>query len=97
VEHPVNANQTWTRFLKGQSAMMYGYGFSWIGGVIMMIFWIVILVGIIWGAAYFMQNVSQHSSAAVHGETPLELLKRRYAAGEINREQFEEMKRALGV
>lgn len=30
-------------------------------------------------------------------ESPLEILKGRYALGEISREQFEEMKRVLGV
>ncbi len=34
---------------------------------------------------------------AGHGESTLELLKRRYALGEITREQFEELKRTLGV
>ncbi len=29
-------------------------------------------------------------------ESPLDILKRRYALGEITREQFEEMKRVLG-
>ncbi len=29
-------------------------------------------------------------------ETPLEILKRRYAAGEISREEFERMKQELG-
>ncbi len=30
-------------------------------------------------------------------ESPLDLLKRRYALGEITREQFEELKRTVGV
>ncbi len=30
-------------------------------------------------------------------ESPVEILKRRYALGEITREQFEELKRTLGV
>jgi uncharacterized membrane protein len=47
-----------------------------------------------------------HSAAATpasvsHAEhnalSLLDILKRRYALGEINREQFEEMKRVLGV
>lgn len=32
-----------------------------------------------------------------HEEAPLDTIKRRYAAGEITREQFEQMKRDLGV
>ncbi len=30
-------------------------------------------------------------------ETPLDIIKRRYASGEITKEQFDEMKRNLGV
>jgi uncharacterized membrane protein len=39
-----------------------------------------------------------HGTPAVvgEGESLLDLLKRRYALGEITREQFEEMKRTLG-
>jgi putative membrane protein len=74
--------------------MMYGYGFPWMGGIVMMFFWILLLVAIVWGVVYFARNTGQ---AAPRGESPLDVLKRRYAAGEINKEQFEEMKRALGV
>jgi uncharacterized membrane protein len=34
---------------------------------------------------------------APQSESLLDILKRRYALGEINREQFEEMQRVLGV
>ncbi len=33
----------------------------------------------------------------VQKESPLEILRRRYASGEIDRAQFEEMKRVLGL
>jgi uncharacterized membrane protein len=38
-----------------------------------------------------------HAEAAPQGESLLDILKRRYALGEITREQFEEMRRVLGV
>lgn len=37
------------------------------------------------------------STAPVQGESLLDILKRRYALGEINREQFEEMRRVLNL
>ncbi len=37
------------------------------------------------------------AAAAGQAESLLDILKRRYALGEITREQFEEMKRTLGV
>ena len=77
--------------------MMYGNGLSWIGGVVMMLFWVLILVAIVWGAVYFARKSGKLNTAASHIETPLDVVKRRYAAGEINKEQFEEMKHNLGT
>ncbi len=43
------------------------------------------------------QGAQATSWCAQQGESLLEILKRRYALGEITREQFEELKRTLGV
>ncbi len=43
------------------------------------------------------QNMQTTGARAPQNESPLEILKRRYAVGEITREQFEEMKSVLGV
>jgi hypothetical protein len=40
-------------------------------------------------------NHADHG-AAFPGETPIEILRRRYALGQIDAAQFEEMKRVLG-
>lgn len=63
----------------------------------MMILWVLVLGAIVWGVVYFLQKSSQPGQPAPRGETPLDALKRRYAAGEISREQFEEMRHTLGV
>lgn len=36
-----------------------------------------------------------HESPGGHQESPLDILKRRFAAGEITRDEYEEMKRVL--
>ena len=60
----------------------------------MILFWVVIIVGITllvkWLAA-----ASGKGEGTSAKESPIEILKRRYAAGEIGKEEFEEKKKDL--
>ena len=83
--------------------MMGGFGFGagmfGIGALIMIAFWVVVIGGVVWFVATLARG-SQGQSASptiAAGQTPLDVLKARYAKGEITKEQFEEMKRALGA
>lgn len=72
-----------------------GFG-SLIGGglmmlMMMMLFWIVPIALVIWGVA----GLSRGQMLATQSETPLEIMRRRYASGEISQEEFEQAKRAL--
>ena len=70
-----------------------------IGVLIMIAFWVVVIGGAVWLVATLARG-SQGQSASptiAAGQTPLDILKARYAKGEITKEQFEEMKRALGA
>lgn len=68
--------------------MMWGFP----GGMFMMI--LVMLLGL--AVVYFLlKKQGESRSVEMSRETPLEILKRRYAKGEISREQFEEMKKDL--
>jgi putative membrane protein len=62
------------------------------GGNLMFLFWGVIIGGI---ALLVVGLARQSTQAADRGEAPLEILKRRYASGEIDREEFERMKELL--
>jgi len=64
---------------------MGGMWFSWI-------FWIAVVVLIIW--IIVNQNRKQNYPLQQQ-ETPLDILKKRYAKGEITKEQFDEMKNTL--
>ena len=68
-----------------------GYGYSYWGfwNVIWLLFWIGIIVLAIWIIYKFIIKKESVS------ETPINILKKRYAKGEINKKQFEEMKKEL--
>jgi putative membrane protein len=66
--------------------MGYGYGY---GGMLMWIIFIVIFGVLI----YFLMQAAKGRGRA--GETPLEILKKRYAKGEITKEEFDRMKKDI--
>ena len=66
----------------------YGHGFMGFGPFGMIIFWIFFIMVIIFIVRAFSGKSPRHPVA----ETPLEILKRRYAAGEITAQEFKEMK-----
>lgn len=78
--------------------MMHGYSFGSSmfmgGGIFMFIFWILIAVVIIsMFSGRFTGNGSK--SGTDTKETPMEILKKRYAMGEITESEYEEMKEKL--
>ncbi len=75
---------------------MGGYGWGWGGmgmGLGMLLFWGLLVVGIVllvkytWGTGSF--------SERRHEKSALDILKERYARGEIEREEFEQKKHDL--
>ncbi len=73
---------------------MWMHGIGGIGMGLGILVWLALLGGI---AALVVWAVRQYSprTGAGPGEDALEILRRRYAQGEITREQFEQMKRDL--
>jgi len=58
--------------------------------------WIVVLALIIWAVVAAVQNSGGGKSSSPSRETPaLEILKERYARGEIDKQEFEEKKKDL--
>lgn len=71
----------------------YGLPFWWVGAGLRLLFMAAVVTGII----YLFRNFSRRGDWRSHrGESPLEILQKRYARGEISKEEFEEMKRNLG-
>jgi len=59
----------------------------------MLFFWILLLVGLVLLIRWLWEQGAGKSSQ--DGESALEILKKRYARGEINKEEFEEKKKDL--
>jgi putative membrane protein len=70
---------------------MMNYGFGYGGMFMWMIFLIVLVVAI-----YFVvQALKSKNIAGQAQDKPLDILKRRYAKGEITKEEFEQIKKEL--
>ncbi|MHB0869068.1 MAG: SHOCT domain-containing protein [Chloroflexota bacterium] len=73
-----------------------GFGFSPLWWVFMLLFWVLIISGgamlLIW---LFRQAQPTGAGPGPTTSRPLDILRERYARGEITREQYEEMRRDL--
>ena len=67
----------------------YGYGY---GGIFMGIL-IIIVIGVV--VYFIIQSTRAKTSGGPLQETPLDILKKRYAKGEISKEEYERMKNDL--
>ncbi len=72
----------------------WSYGMSgwWmvLGGIMMVLFWGGLILLVIWGIKKLTER-----PGTVDKHTPLDIVKERYARGEISQEQFEQIKKDL--
>ncbi len=80
--------------MMGPGMMNWGYGMGWGWSIIMMAFWIAVIVGIIFLIRWVVLSTDKKDGTKSEDEA-LEVLRTRYAKGEINKEEFEEKKRDL--
>ncbi len=79
----------------------YGYGYGMMGpGMMggfgtMGIIWIVVLGLIIWAVVTAVHRPGESDSPARSADSALEILKRRYVRGDINKQEYEERKKDL--
>ena len=64
-------------------------------GIVMWIFWIIVVVAVVLVAKLMIVGLPGKSAKA--SESPLEILQKRYASGDINQEEFERMKKELST
>lgn len=68
-----------------------GLGMGPFGGIFIVVFWAAIILLVVWAirSTFPSQRQTEHESA-------VEILKRRYAAGEISQAEYEQARHALG-
>ena len=76
--------------------MMGGWGgFPFMGPVFGLVFICLIIGGVVWLVQSRSREEPRPGAGRTASETPLEILKRRYASGEVTKKQFDEMRRTL--
>jgi putative membrane protein len=78
----------------GPGMMNWGYG-GWFMGIINIIFWVAVIIGVIYLIKFLSSSSKQGGQETKKGDNALDILRERYAKGEINREEFEEKKKVL--
>ena len=73
----------------------FGGGMGWIGMILGFIFFILIIIGVIFLIVWIVKRATHSGIEDKTGSKALEVLKERYAKGEITKEQYESMKRDL--
>lgn len=70
-----------------------GQGWAWGWG---MALWGLVMMALFWGAIAAIVVVAIRAARGPSSAPPLDIARRRYAAGEISRDQFEQIRRDLG-
>ena len=74
----------------GVGNMMGWFG----GGIMMLVFWVLLIAFIVW-IVREVSGKNTHSHSGSSGSDALEILKERYAKGEIDKQEFEQKKKDL--
>jgi putative membrane protein len=80
--------------------MMNGFGFGGsmaFGWIWMLIFWAVVIGGVVVLVRWLSAKPPATEVPGTRRESPLDILRERYARGEIDKEEFEQKRRDLGA
>lgn len=74
--------------------MMGGWGMGWFGPLFMVIFWCLVITGLVLFIRWLVQG-SRRGPQGSGSSNAIGILKERYARGEIDREEFDQKKQDL--
>lgn len=76
----------------------YGMPFGWLGWIFMILWWVIVIAVIVWVIRAIFGRGRRHWNCCNDGngeKGPLEILKERYAKGEIDKSEYEDKKKDL--
>jgi len=77
------------------SGMMGNWGMGWFGMIFMMTFWVLVIVGLVFLIKWLIQSTGSGKTNGTSGSKAIEILKERFARGEIDKAEFESRKKDL--
>jgi putative membrane protein len=75
--------------------MMGNWGMGWFGMIFMIVFWVLVIVGLVFLIKWLIQTTGSGKIDGHTGSRAIEILKERYARGEIDQAEFESKKKDL--
>ena len=73
--------------------MMWGWGWGdwWIGGVMMLVFWVALIAAVVW----LVHSLGNRPPAPEDRSSARRILDERFASGEITEEEYQRRRQAL--
>jgi putative membrane protein len=89
-----------TNWTMGHGGMMGGTGMMGFGFLLMLLFWGGVIALAVWLVGLLFPGAASHSTSALDGngrggETALEILKKRYARGELSKHEYQQIREDL--
>jgi len=73
--------------------MMGGWG--WFGGILMVVISALIIIGVVYFIKWLVKGTRNETPSPINSSSALDILKKRYAQGEIDKQEFEEKKKDI--
>lgn len=75
----------------------YGYGsMGWIGMILSLVITVAVIIGLVVLVVWAVRRTGNNGAPIASGQTPKEIAQARYARGEINRDEYQQILSELG-